>query len=310
MTPAVQTPIDPFGPLVDGSYQDQLVTVTRQNCGRPAGGTLVALTAHFEVSARGQHLWVRHCLRDDEIDEDLTGLLQNQLFEPGWVRGGDLFERLFTGVVRSVDPDPLRAWELYYRNTIRRIDALLAAPHLLGRPRGGIADFVPVYHYALQRIVGREVVEAGACFGFLSLLAARRGLQVTAGDLSPGTVRLLDAMAGRLGVPLDTFCADAAALPFEDDSADTVLLIHLLEHLDDEHGARAIAEALRVARQRVVVAVPFEEEPDEAFGHLRTLSLVDLHGWGERTGCPFRTHEFHGGWLIIDQPDRGRQQPR
>ena len=137
MTPVVETPIDPFGPLVDGSYQDHLVTVTGQDRGRPAGSALVALTPHFEVAARGQHLWLRHSLRDDEIDEDLTGLLQNQLFEPGWVRGGDLFERLFTGVVRSVDPDPLRAWELYYRNTIRRIDALLVTPHLPGRPRVG-----------------------------------------------------------------------------------------------------------------------------------------------------------------------------
>lgn len=309
MTSAIagaETPIDPFGPLVDGSYQDQLVTVTRQGRPQPPGSALVARTPHFEVWATGQHLWVRHALRDNEIDEDLTGLLQNQLFEPGWVRGGDLFERLFTGIVRTADPDPMRAWEIYYRNTICRIDNLLGTPSLRGRTRGGIADFVPVYQHALQRIVGREVVEVGACFGFLSVLAARRGLRVTAGDLSPGTVRLLNAMAGRLGVLLETFCADAAALPFEDQSTDTVLLIHLLEHLDEGHGARAIAEALRVARRRVVVAVPFEDEPDEAFGHLRSLSLADLQRWGEQSGTPFRTHEFHGGWLIIDRAERGR----
>lgn len=306
MTPVVaggetEAPIDPFGPLVEGGYQDQRVTVTRQGCGTAPIGLPAARTPHFEVYARGSHLWVRHALRDDEIDEDLTGLLRSQLFEPGWVRGGDLFERIFTGVVRSVDPDPGRAWELYYRNTIRRIDGLLANPSALGRARGGIADFVPVYHYALQRIVGREVVEIGACFGFLSLLAARRGHRVTAGDLSPGTVRLLTEMAGRLGVPLDTFCADAAGLPLGDRTADTVLLVHLLEHLDDAQGERAIDEALRVARHRVVVAVPFEDEPDEAFGHLRSLTSDDLHRWGERTGLPFRTQEFHGGWLIIDR---------
>lgn len=303
MSPAVagaQRPIDPFAELVDGSYQDELVTVARQGANPASKGAPVARTPHFDVSGDGQHLWVRHTLRDDEIDEDLTGLLQNQLFEPGWVRGGDLFERLFTGVVRTADPDPGRAWELYYRNTIRRIEDLLSTPSVLGRVRGGIADFVPVYQHALQRIVGRDVVEVGACFGFLSLLAARRGRRVTAGDLSPGTVRLLSAMAGRLDVALDTFCGDAAALPLEDDSADTVLLVHLLEHLDVEHGARAIAEALRVARHRVVVAVPFEDEPDEAFGHLRSLTLEDLQHWGERAGLPFRVHEFHGGWLIID----------
>lgn len=298
-TTAAEIPIDPFGPLVDGGYQDQWVTVTRQAPG--SWGAVVARTPHFEVSAREHHLWVRHALRDDEIDEDLTGLLQSQLFEPGWVRGGDLFERIFTGIVRSADPDAERAWELYYRNTIRRIGQLLASPSALDRERGGIADFVPVYQYALQRIVGRDVVEVGACFGFLSLLAARRGHRVTAGDLSPGTVRLLTAMAGRLGVPLETFCSDAASLCLADASADTVLLVHLLEHLDKSRGERAINEALRVARHRVVIAVPFEDEPDEAFGHLRSLSLDDLRRWGERTGHRFRTHEFHGGWLIIDR---------
>lgn len=296
---ATAAPIDPLAALVDGGYRDALVTVTRRNGATPQG-TLVARTPHFEVLAEGQRLRVHHALRDDEIDEDLTGLLQSQLFEPGWVRGGDLFERIFTGVVRSVDPDPYRAWELYYRNTIRRIDELLANPSGPGRERGGIADFVPVYRHALQRITGRQVVEVGACFGFLSLLAARRGREVTAGDLSTGTVRLLSAMAQRLGMPLGTFCADAAALPMPDDSADTVLLVHLLEHLDPRHGERAIDEALRVARLRVVVAVPFEEEPDEAFGHLRSLCLEELQCWGERTGRPFRAYEFHGGWLVID----------
>lgn len=301
MTAQADAPIDPFRPLVEGSYRDPWVTVTRGNSDRPSPGSLVARTPHFEVVAHGHQLWVHHDLRDDEIDEDLTGLLQSQLFEPGWIRGGDLFERIFTGVVRSCDPDPQRAWELYYRNTIRRISELLASPSRLSRERGGIADFVPVYQHALQRIVGRDVVEVGACFGFLSLLAERRGHRVTAGDLSPGTVRLLAAMAGRLGVPLETFCADAAALPLADSCADTVLLVHLLEHVDEAHGARAINEALRVARRRVVVAVPFEDEPDEAFGHLRTLTLNDLDRWGAGTGRPFRTHEFHGGWLIIDR---------
>ena len=46
------------------------------------------------------------------------------------------------------------------------------------------------------------VLELGCCFGFLSLRLAAAGRTVTASDLSPGTVRLLAAVAPELGVRL------------------------------------------------------------------------------------------------------------
>ena len=63
-----------------------------------------------------------------------------------------------------------------------------------------------------------------------------------------------------------------------------------------------MAEALRLARRRVVVAVPLEDEADETFGHVRTVSLDDLNRWGRSIGRPYDVHELHGGWLVVDQP--------
>jgi hypothetical protein len=79
-----------------------------------------------------------------------------------------------------------------------------------------------------------------------------------------------------------------------------VLLIHLLEHIEPTLGDRAVAEAIRVARRRVVIAVPLEDEPDETWGHVRTVSLDDLAAWGAASGHPHRVVEHHGGWLVID----------
>ena len=128
---------------------------------------------------------------------------------------------------------------------------------------------------------------------------------MTASDIAPGTVRLLAEVAPRLDIPVSALRADAARVPVADGCADTVLVIHLLEHLEPDHGTLAVAEALRCAAGRVVVAVPFEEEANESYGHVRTLTLDDLAALGvamaERSGFSWSVHEFHGGWLVFDR---------
>ena len=57
---------------------------------------------------------------------------------------------------------------------------------------------------------------------------------------------------------------------------------------------------LRVARRRAVVAVPFEDVPDPAWGHVCTFDLDALARLGAGTGLPYRVDEHHGGWLVVD----------
>ena len=292
------TPIDALAPLVDGGYDDPHVRVT---AGR-LGAEPAVRTGHFDVTFGAGRVQVAHGLPPSEVDDDLTGLLQDELFGPGWLRGGDLFERVFTGVVRTSAEDALAAWELFYRNTLTRLAAGRAQPTAgrACRDLSSIDAYAPVHEHALELLAGDSVLELGCCFGFLALQTARTGRTTTASDVSPGTVRLLAAMAPRLGVRLSTVTADAARFPRDDGLADTVLAVHLLEHLEPDHGAQVVAEALRLARRRVVVAVPLESEADETYGHLRTVSLDDLRSWGRATGHPFDVHELHGGWLVSD----------
>ena len=51
---------------------------------------------------------------------------------------------------------------------------------------------------------------------------------------------------------------DANMLPFRDNSFDTVLLMEILEHVDDVE--RVLSEALRVARELVIISYPFEDK--------------------------------------------------
>lgn len=299
--------IDAFTRTDRGVYRDAFVEV--HACPAPAPvarrSRHMVRTPHFDVVHDGPRVLLTHRVPAERIDDDLSGLLADELFSPGWLRGPEMFERLFTGIVLTSGPDPLASWTLFYRNTLRRVETVLARGGGVGGGVGGahgtIDDYAPVYAFAEQLLEPGSVLELGCCFGFLSLRLAAAGHHVTASDLNPGTIALLDAVAPLLGVSLRTVVADAGRVPAPERSADTVLLIHLLEHLDSDHGDRVLAEAIRLARRRVVVAVPLEDEADETWGHVRTLSLADLDAWGSRTGLAHTVHEHHGGWLVLDR---------
>lgn len=295
--------IDPLCQITDGRYHDDMVTVCFGDAIRPRHHPNVVRTKHFEVWTDGG-LFLRHRLSDDQIDDSLTTLLDEELFSPGWVVGGQIFERLFTGIVHTSRPEAIDAWSLFYRNSRRRLAPVIASGPPDGTTLDSLEEFGAIYARADQYVPEKgSVLEVGSCFGFLALHLARIPTRhVTASDISAGSMRLLDSIARHLAIPVRTAVCDAARIPKPDSSVDTVILTHLLEHLDPEHGLRALDEAMRVARHRVVVAVPYEEVANHAFGHVRTIDRLDLERWGRRaTGWRWTAEDHHGGWLILDR---------
>lgn len=293
--------LDPLAPGHRGWWQVEDLLVCHEERGSLPGKLCDSLapavvTNHFQVFDTGHRILVSHRLRPDELDDDLAGLLIDELGPTGLLAGVDRFERIFTGVIRSTINDPVLAWSVFYANTL----AALRAADPGGGP-GAIAGFAPVHTRALRSLRGDTVLDLGSCFGFLPLRMAQAGHRVIATDVVPGTVRLLGRMADALAVGLHTVVCDAARLPFAAGDADTVTAIHLLEHLSQEHGDEVVAEMVRVARRRVVIAVPYEEEPEPAYGHIRTFDGATLARIGAATGLPFRVQEHHGGWLIVEK---------
>jgi hypothetical protein len=295
--------IDPLAPCPPGRYDDHLVSVFRARWphGHAGGGVPVVRTDHFCLTERGHRIEVCHWLRPDQLDNDMAGLLADELFAPGWLSGMEVFERVFTGVVRSCIDEPLLAWCTFYGNTLDRIRQYWRWPAAANGHGHTISEFAPLYAHALQLIPAGRVLDVGSCFGFLPLLLAERpGNVVTASDLSGGTMCLLKAVAAARGLQVSTLVCDAARIPVPDDWAETVSVTHLLEHMNPEHGRAVLGEALRVARHLVVVAVPFEEEPTAAYGHVRTFDLRQLGELGDSTGHSCSVHEYHGGWLVLE----------
>lgn len=274
-------PIDPLGDVVDGRYEDDLVVVTRRGDAWPHPARGRVRTPHFEVVTHDHRLVVTHDVRPQDIDDRLAGVIVDELFTPGWVHGSEMFERILTGVVRAGDRSALESWELFYRNTIRHLS--------------------PVHDRAVGLVRPGPVLELGSRFGVLALRLATAGHPTTASDVSAGAVRLLAVMAPRLGAELDTLLADPARVPVGDGFADTVVVVHLLEHLEPGHGAAVVAEAVRCARRRVVIAVSLQPESDEFSGRARPLTLDDLRRWGRSSRLPHEVTEDHGGWLVLDR---------
>ena len=156
----------------------------------------------------------------------------------------------------------------------------------------------------MSLIRGTTVLDVGCCFGFLPLLAADRDprLRVVGTNLVPSAV----ALAGRIGRARDSrprFAAgDLLALPVADQAADTVLAVHILEHLPARASAQAMAQLCRVARHRVVIAVPLEAAPDPTFGHVQAFDLAGLAdlGAGQQTWSA-AAYAADGGWLVLDR---------
>ena len=214
-------------------------------------------------------------------------------------------------MVLTSRPDAAAAWEEFYRSSLARLAppaplAPPASPALPGWPSG--PGYSEIYRHAAGLLPGTSVADIGCGFGFLALHLAAHGTAVTACDIDPGTTRLLRRMAG-LGLPVRVVTIDPGPGRLASVSVDAVALLHVLEHVAEDAAAALIAEATRIARHRVVVAVPYETQPTRLFGHLRTVDAGQLRKLGARSGWDHRVYDHHGGWLVLDRPNRAQMAP-
>lgn len=138
----------------------------------------------------------------------------------------------------------------------------------------------PVQQMRVETIAQRchgSVLDVGAGDGYASTVIKDAGHPVHVVDISEVRVR---RATQEYGLPAEV--GDATSLAFEDESFDTVVLAEILEHLDNP-GA-ALAEACRVAKDRVIVTLP-------------------LHGWEDPT------HRWRIRLDVVCDPAQRAQNP-
>ncbi|GAA1915756.1 demethylmenaquinone methyltransferase [Microbacterium aoyamense] len=113
---------------------------------------------------------------------------------------------------------------------------------------------------------GQRILDLAAGTGASSVSLARSGAEVVAADFSPGMIA--EGRRRHSGIPNLTFEeADATALPFDDDSFDTVTMSFGLRNVNEPK--KAIAELLRVTKPGgTLVVCEFSHPPSPAFNGL------------------------------------------
>jgi 2-polyprenyl-3-methyl-5-hydroxy-6-metoxy-1,4-benzoquinol methylase len=105
----------------------------------------------------------------------------------------------------------------------------------------------------VEEYLGRDVLEAGCFLGYGTEVLSSNGHEVTAIDLD---ARAIEFASGRRSARF--VLADAADMPFKDESFDSVIGFQVLEHLPDASADRFISECHRVLRPggNVILATP------------------------------------------------------
>ncbi|MFW5663282.1 MAG: class I SAM-dependent methyltransferase, partial [Bacteroidota bacterium] len=109
----------------------------------------------------------------------------------------------------------------------------------------------------LADIKGQSVLDAGAGRGYLAdLIVKKKGLNVTGMDIY--------IPVGQRNSENPRFIeGDTEEIPFPDNSFDTVICTHTLEHVMDKN--KTLSELRRVAQKRLIIVVPRQRENKYTF---------------------------------------------
>lgn len=93
-----------------------------------------------------------------------------------------------------------------------------------------------------------RILDLGCGKGRHSVEFALRGFDVSACDLSPLAIEIVNQKAIDSGVKIKTTVCDILTLPYNDDTFDGLFGYHVVSHTDTEGLNRAISEIARVVR--------------------------------------------------------------
>src|SRR6266704_1366585 len=223
------------------------------------GGYQACETKHFLLFQRAEApgTIIVHWFAPEEMHADLKHYLVQELKPFGIITHSQHFGEILSGIVGSLYPDDVRrSWRFFGENTLQRFLTFLATAYTPPLPDYATSGmFATLYQRVLELRVGDRFLDAGCASGFLPLLVAKRIpflKDVVGVDIQEEAFAVAKELAeeGQLKnvrfLQADLLSDDFRTLgPF-----DTVVALHVLEHLTEEEMHKALSNLLLVVTQR------------------------------------------------------------
>jgi len=144
-----------------------------------------------------------------------------------------------------------------------------------------------------QRVAEPKALDCGCGYGVLSVLAARLGVRVTAVDISPNSIAIVERLAAANGVSqnVKTVVAGLEDLPFDADTFDCVLGTRILHHVEVATAGSRLARVLKTGGKAVFWECT-EKNPILRFARKRLRRLLPLPKYGTAHEHPITEQEL------------------
>lgn len=280
-------------------------------------GYQIQETPHFLFCTGGKVLStvLVHWFAPDDLHTNISRHLVEEMRPFGCIANSMRLGELMTGILGTTLPDHIRrAWNYFGANTLQRLLLLVSTATPDIPPDYGTLEMsATLYQRVLELCAGKRFLDAGCNNGFFDLLLAERRPfveEVVGVDIDRDVFRVAEELArGRdlttvRFVQADLLSKDIDQLgPF-----DTVTALHVLEHFTESDMYRILENLLKVTIHHLILAVPYEETPTNAYDHLQCFSHAKLENVGRwcieqmnGAGRIWCEDQAGGGLLLIER---------
>jgi len=274
-------------------------------------------TAHFLLLTRETEpkTILVHWFTPEELNADIKHFLMYELQPSGLLKQPSDFGKLVSGIIGSFfSKDAHAAWHEYGAKTLQRFLLFLSTAHTptVFNFYATIGVFANLYQRVLELCVGESFLDAGCESGMLALLVAERipfMTNVRGVDIQSDMLTIAKELAEEWHLTQVQFAqADLLNKDFSSvGQFDTVAALHVIEHFTQTDMYRVLANLVKVTTKRLILAVPYEKEPETIYEHKQVFTRATLEAVGqwclEQWGGTGRMwcEECEGGLLLIER---------
>ena len=281
------------------------------------GGYHLQETPHFRLFRRAEppKTILVHTFAPEEMTADIKHYVIQELKPLGLLPHSEQFGVIFAGIIGSFFPDDARlAWHAYGAKTLQRFLLFLSTART---PQvfdfyATIGAFATWYQRVGELCIGETFLDAGCESGFLPLVIAERipfMQRVVGVDIRPDMFAVASELAEERGLKNVAFLqADLLADTFTNiGQFDTVTALGVIEHFSEADMYRVLENLLKVTAHRLILTVPYEQEPEVLYEHQQLFTKAKLEAVGQwclnylegagRIWC----EDCDGGLLLVER---------